>query len=78
LVQADLIVSQGLRAFLAVAQRLARAIEREKAAENAPPDPRRPTAAEEAAATRAILSKRTFIQNVFAHLGPRLRSERRG
>jgi ABC-type branched-subunit amino acid transport system substrate-binding protein len=51
---------------------LARAIKREK---NALPDPRK--ASEEAAATREILSKRTWIQNVFAHLGPRIRNERR-
>jgi hypothetical protein len=51
--------------------RLIRAIEREKAA---PPDPRK--AAEEEAATRKILSKRTFIQNAFAHLGPHVRRTR--
>jgi hypothetical protein len=49
---------------------LARAHAREKAGHT-------PTA-EDAAMRREILSKRTFIQNVFAHLGPRLRSERRG
>jgi hypothetical protein len=34
--------------------------------------------AEEVAERRAVLSKRTFVQNVFAHLGPRIRQERRG
>jgi PAS domain S-box-containing protein len=43
----------------------ARQTEREKVAENAPPDPRK--AAEQEAATREILSKRTFIHNAFAH-----------
>ena len=50
---------------------LARAIKREK---TAPPDPRK--AEEDAAATREILSKRTFIQNMFAGLGPRVQRTR--
>jgi hypothetical protein len=53
---------------------LARAIAREKAAEGAPLDPRK--AGEEAAAVREVLSKRTWVQNVFAHLGPRCRRTR--
>jgi hypothetical protein len=55
---------------------LARAIKRERAAGSAPRDPQK--AAEEAAAVRKILSERTWVQNVLAHLGPRIRSERRG
>jgi hypothetical protein len=53
---------------------LVRAVEREKAAESAPPDVRKAT--EEEAATREILSQRTFIQDAFAHLGPQVRRTR--
>ena len=50
---------------------LARAHERKKFVGRAP-------SAEEEAQRREILSKRTFIQNMFAELGPRIRQERRG
>lgn len=56
---------------------LIRALEREKAAKDTPPDPNRPPAEEEAAAVRETLSQRTFIQNAFAHLGPRVRRTRK-
>jgi len=55
--------------------KLMRAMDREKAAREAQPDPSRPSAAEEAAARREILSKRTFVQNLFAEFGPRIRRE---
>ena len=53
---------------------LARAIKREKDAGGPPLDPRK--AAEEAATVREILSKRTWVQKVFAHLGPGCRRTR--
>jgi hypothetical protein len=53
---------------------LARAIKREEDAESAPRDPRKD--AEEAPAVREVLSKRTWVQNVFARLGPSCRRTR--
>jgi hypothetical protein len=53
---------------------LMRALEREKTAEIDPPDPRK--LAEDAAALPEVLSKRTWVQNVFARIGPRVRATR--
>ena len=41
------------------------------------PDPNKPSAEDWAASVRQVLSKRTFIQNTFAYLGPRVRREAR-
>jgi hypothetical protein len=46
---------------------------RAQARERAPLDPRKPSPAEDAAQAREILSKRTFIQNTFADVAPRVR-----
>ena len=47
-------------------------LRRAQAGEEVPLDSTKPSPAEEAAQAREILSKRTFIQSMFADLGPRL------